>query len=127
MQRTTESTSWGQTQKSSQVLSQWRREDSSLRCQGIRGLHATPRQRPSCQLPITHGVRQDHGQKHPTVLGVQRSLVRYKLFISDPWPRLKLMQTRLSPNPRRHAKETANTLSLPMAAKKAVVKANIYS
>jgi hypothetical protein len=52
-------------------------------------------------------------------------LVGYKLFITDPWPRLKLPQTKLNPSPRKPAKETASTPRPPMAAKKAVDKANI--
>jgi len=44
---------------------------------------------------------------------------------SDPWPKLKLLQTKSSPSPRRLVKGMASTPSHPMAAKKAVAKANI--
>jgi hypothetical protein len=43
----------------------------------------------------------------------------------DPWPKLKLLQTRSNPSLRRLAKGTASTLKLLMAAKKAVAKVNI--
>jgi hypothetical protein len=46
-------------------------------------------------------------------------------LISDPWPKPKLSQTKSNPSPRRLVKEMGSTPSHPMAAKKAVAKANI--